>query len=530
MKNLSLLAAGLLWAAAVVAGESPPSLAAEDSAAKNAPKGAPVFSWSLLWSGSWEESKTLHNRGEVKLNFLPPALTLRGEVLDRRTLNFELDSPFGDPKKAVTNFAGGLYHKPTGSRLLYGVLDEYGLSARVRNPWVRSPPYAENHMPLMADLKTAASGTKEDEVYMYLSTPVFNLPNNVRLRGFASAQSQAEYFSPAVSGGLDFAFAKKNGLLLEAFYTGAQLPPTKGSTWFSYPPPLPEREFDLFAFGFHFYNPLISVSGDGAFSETFAWGRDFYGNLGVSISPKLPFGSRERPLSVSLAVDGAGERFIYRDGANHGEGFRTAGKIEWKGRGNSLFRINSVLRSPGVGEAFNRSSSGIYYRFPALKSKGFPVRPTRVSFNMDRNAVNSQKINDSFSSYLGLSIRLPGKAKNSPLGVNLYGFLKGISVSEGRPSPYPFSRDSWLFDNGGGSCELVWSPLFLQFKTKFGYTAYEKKDNKWEFSVSAGARFKYGRFSLKASSPDFPEKWNWTLSWRLEKPEKHRNSKILKKK
>lgn len=524
MKNLSLLAAGFLWTAVLVAGEPQLSATAESSAPQTAqkasPQSAPVFSWSLLWSGSWEESKTLHNRGEVKLNFLPPALTLRGEVLDRRTLNFELDSPWGDPEKAVTNFAGGVYHKPTGSRLLYGVLDEYGLSARIRNPWIRSPPYAENHKPIMADLKTAASGTKEDEAYLYLSSPVLSLLPNLKMRGFASAQTQVENFTPAVSGGADFTFAKNTGLLLEAFYTGAQLPSTKGSTWFSNPPPLPEREFDLYSFGVLFNNPLASLSGDWAYSETFAWGGGFYGNLGVSLTPKLPFGSKPRPLSVSLVVDGAGERFVYRDGAGHGGGFRSAGKIEWKGKGNSLFRVNSVLRSPSVGEEFNRSSSGIYYRFPALKTNVFPVRLTRVSFNMDRNAANPQKINDGFSANLGLSVKLPGKAKNSPLGVNFSGSVKGLAASEGDPSPYPVSWDSWQFDTAGASCELTWSPLYFQFKSKIGYTVYEKKDDKWDLSLSAAARFKNGRLGLKASWPEFPEKWNWTVSWRLEKLEK----------
>jgi len=518
MKNLSLLAVCFLLTALPAAAEENPEVA-ENPAPRAVPKPAPVFNWSVLWSGAWEENKTLHNRGDVKLNFLPPSLTLRGEVLDRRTLNFELDNPWGDPQKGVTNFLGGLYHKPTGSRLLYGVLDEYGLSARIRNPWIRGAPYAENHKPLMADLKTAASSTKEDEVYLYLSSPFFNLSPNTRLRGFASAQTQIDEFTPAVSGGLDFTFAKKTGLLLETFYTGASLPPTKSSSWFSNPPPLPEREFDLYAVGLIFYNPLISVSGDFAYSKTFAVGADIYANFGVCLTPPLPIGKIERPLSISFAADGAGERFVYRDGARHGAGFRGAGKIEWKGRGSSLFRINSVLRSPAFGEEFNRSSSGIYYRFPALKTSVFPIRFSRVSISADRNAANPAKINDKYSGNLGFIIDLPGKSKKNPLGVNFSAFVEGLPADES-PSPYPFSWESWLFDSAGGACELSWSPIFLQFRSKIGYTAYENKDGMWNLSLSAAARFKYGRIGIKAASTDFPEKWNWTISWRLEKSEK----------
>lgn len=486
----------------------------------------PLFSWSLLWSGSWEESVStpakgsLNNRGEIKLNFLQPGLALRGEVLDRHATNFDLEPPWIEPEKGVTNFTGGFYHKPTGSRVLYGVLDEWGLAARIRNPWIRSPAYAENHKPHMADLKTAASSTKEDEAYLYLSTPFLKLSQNLDLRGFVSAQTRVTELSPALSGGLDMAFKNKSGLLLDLFYTGMTLPAAASSSWFSSPPPLPEREFNLYAAGVLYYSPLFSVSSDWAFSETFAWGDDIYGNLGVCVTPQLTRDSKSRPLSVSFAFDGGGERLVYRDSAGHGAGFRGAGKIEWKGKRNALFRVNSVLRAPELGGDFNRSSSGIYYRFPAVNGGNFPVRLTRVSLSADRNAVNTEKISDKFSGYIGTAVVLPKAAKNSLLGINLSGSVTGLSSSADTPSPYPAPEESWVFDNAGFACEFIWSPNKFQIKSKFGYTLYEKKDDNWDISFSASVRFKNGRLSLKASSPDFPEKWGWTVSWRLEKPDK----------
>ena len=512
MKNLSVLLAVLLCGMVV--------LAAEES--------APVLNWGLLWSGSWEEknftfqdepglSGTLGNRGEIKLHFLPPALTLRTQVLDRRPLDFSLEPPWGDPDKGVTNYTGGLYHKPTGSRLLYGTLDEWGLPARIRNPWIRSPPYAENHKPVIADLKTAASSTKEDEAYLYLSSPLFQLFPDVNLRTFISAQSEVSEFTPAFSGGLDFTFKKTNNLLLETFYTGKTLSPSKPNTWFSDTPPLPEREFRLFAAGLLFTNPDFSVSSDFAFSETFAVGKDIYANLGISCSPSLPFGYKSRPLLISLSVDGAGERFICRDGVNHGEGFRGAAKIEWKGKNSSLIRINTVLRGPGFGEDFNRSSSGFYWRFPSSAAiRNNTLRLTRISLSMDRNAVNPLKINDSFSGNLGISLNMRQIGIKNPLGINFSGSIKGLAGTNGDISPFPVLNKDWSWETADVNCEFIWSAGVFQFRSKAGCTFFPEKDEKWDLSFSTTIRSKIGRLTFKASSPDFPEKWNWIVSWRTE--------------
>lgn len=488
-------------------------------------------------SGSDESVFTLNNRAEARFSLPQPGLTLRGQVLDRRKIDFDAfrqdefkwDELWADTEKAVTNCTGGFYHKPTGSRLLYGVLDEYGLSARIRNPWIRSPPYAENHKPLMADLKTAASGSKDDEMYLYLSTPFMNIFRNAKLRGFSSAQVSFSdtggwhELKPSLSGGFDIVSKKKTGLLLETFYTGAALPAKSSGSWFSYPPPLPERDFDLYSFGVLFYSPFLSVSSDWAWSETFAWGMDIYGNFGICFTPLLPFKKKariQRPLSISFAADSAGERFVYRDGADHGEGFRSAGKVEWKGGRSSLFRMNTVLRGPAPGEPFNRSSSGIYYRFPAVNKKqsSFPVRFIKTGFSAGRDAVNPSKINDEFSVNLGISTIWPVKC---PIGINMTGSVNVLTMADGVPFPYPVPEKSgenggWVFHNADTTCELTWSPAVFLLKFKFGYTAFAEKDDKWSFSLSTAVRFKYGRFNFKVNSADFPEKWNFSVYWRLE--------------
>jgi len=513
------------------------------------------FTWNLLWAGSWEESKTLHNRGDFRLGLTWPGLLARGQYLDKRPFNFELDPPWNDPSKVITGLSFGLYHQTTGSRFLYGILDEWGLPARIRSPWIRSAPYTENHKPVMADLRTTTSSTKQDEAYLYLSSPrlVINrlaflrnsaLPE-IAVRGFASAQSPTggplgEKLTPAFSGGLETLWGKDYNLLLEGFYTGMELPAKKSDSWFSDPPPLPDRDFRLGAAALMLNTPYFSLSSDWAWSETFAWGSGLYGNAGIRISPPLPWSAAGKPgpWSLSLAADGIGDRYVGRDGSSPGEGLRTAGKIERKGTRSSLFRVNTTLRGPRKDESFQRSYSGIYYRFPAPRAGdngGFPLRLSRMSFNADRNASDLRKVHDTYDATLGLSLNLPpmllprallpasaAKTKNPkaqiyPLNIHLSTAVKELGSVPKAPSPYPFSAVNQEFDSCKTSIELLWSPGIFQFRTRWAYTTYPEKDNQWEGSFSTAVRFKYGRFSAKIAWPVFPEKWNCTLSWRVEK-------------
>ncbi|MDR2258530.1 MAG: hypothetical protein LBE14_05215 [Treponema sp.] len=483
----------------------------------------PWFAWNLLWAGSWEEGETLHNRGDLRLVFPAPGLILRAEAIDRRPM---------DPGNGITNYAAGLYHRPTGSRLLYGILDEWGLPARLRNPWGRGLPLAENHQPSMADLKTAVSVNGKPETYLYLGSPGLELfkQNPVwrpGLRGYASAQIDQD-INPGFGGGLEARFGKKTEVRLDGFYTGKTLPPRKSSTWFSEAPPLPEREFRLSALGLLVTTPVLTVSSDWAVSETFAWGRDLYGNLGLRFVRPLP-ADRGR-WALSLAADGAGSRYTGRDGSVPGAGFRTGGKLEWYGKRSSLLRLNTSLRSPGIEEPFNRSSSNLSWRLPAPgKNSAGVFRLTRISLGTDRNAAEPDKTLDSLSLTAGFSLNLrqffgsetgSGKFRgllSRPVGLSLSGSLKGITAGEETPSPYPVPQYPYRFESAKAAGELSWSPGIFQFRTKLGYGVKEAKEGIWETSASAAVRFRPGRFSVKISSPDFPEEWNYTLSWRLEK-------------
>ena len=100
--------------------------------------------------------------------------------------------------------------------------------------------------------------------------------------------------------------------------------------------------------------------------------------------------------------------------------------------------------------------------------------------------------------------------------MNLAASINWLGRIDETPSPYPFIPPG-EFNSVRTSCEFLWSPGIFQFRNKWGYTAYANKDNQWESSFSAAVRFKHGRFSMKFAWPVFPEEWNCTLSWRVEK-------------
>ncbi|MDR1238812.1 MAG: hypothetical protein LBK27_01740 [Treponema sp.] len=509
------------------------SVYGENPSAPTGKTGAgPLFTWSFLWAGSWEEEKTLYNRGDLRLTAPGPGLTLRAGAIDRRLPDIGLFSPGKDAGNSVTHYGAGLYHKPSGSRLLYGVLDEWGLPARLRNPWIRGLPLAENHNPSIADLKTAVSAAGKPETYFYLGSPRLNLPprgpdSGIKVRGFASAQIDQD-MNPGFGGGLETRFGGKTEARLDGFYTEKILPPRKSSSWFSESPPLPGREFRLYGLGLLLNIPILTVSSDWALSETFAGGRDVYGNLGLRITRPLP--ADWGRWALSLAADGVGSRYTGRDGSSPGAGFRTGGKLEWQGKRIGLFRLNTTLRSSGLEEPFNRSSSGISWRLPAPgKNSAGLFRLTRISLGTDRNALDPQNILDSLNLAAGFSLNLrnffgsaPGGGKarsllSFPVGISFSGSLKGAAAGEEPPPPYPVPPYSCRFDSAKAAGELSWSPGIFQLKAKAGYGIKNEKEGIWETAFSTAVRFKPGRLSVKISSPDFPDQWTYTVSWRVEK-------------
>ncbi|MDR0450176.1 MAG: hypothetical protein LBH26_02815 [Treponema sp.] len=546
MKFLSFReGAGLFLASALFWAHSLPAETPEG--AKGGTALIPPFAWYFLWSGAWEDKKDLIQRGDLRLSLPRQGLTLRGEILDKEAARFHW--PWEHPPVFARSFdgsgaavQGGLYHHPSGTRLLYGALEEWGLPARLRNTWQRSAPFTENRKPSTADLRTAPVSSAEPELYLYLGSPRLSLPfrgagasgesaaeasagkaaGPLVLRGFGTARFGSAD-RPAFGGGLEGWFGGKANINLEGFYTGWKLPAKKGSAWFSETPPLPERDFRLYGLGLLADTPFFGLSSDWAWSETFAWGRDLYGALGLRVGRSGA--AALKGWQLSLAADGAGARFTGSDGSVPGAGFRTGAKIEWRGKGGRLFRANGALRSPGLEEPFNRANAGLYFRLPAGRG---PFSVSRVSLSASRDGRDQEETLDGVESGLGFSIRPrafppwffeillgepdPGKAFEfwlSPLNFHISASLKGIREDVSPPSY------SFYSVRAGG--DLYGSPRFFQFRLGLAYGDQSGGEGLWDFSFSAALRVKPGRLSFKIASDDFPRAWAYTLSWRLEK-------------
>jgi hypothetical protein len=507
-------------------------------------KSAPVLVPEFLHTGSWASLHNLTSRTDFKLTAPKAGLALRLEVLDRRPASsfHDFSESFGGKTsgKTLTQPGLGLYHINTESRLLYGILDTQGLPARIRNVWIRGAPYAENRNASSAELRTTPSSTAKPQSHIFLESPVLSLgTGEFSGFGYYSVYDDAAERAPAFGMGAEYVQGKKN-FRLEGFYTRRTLPERKSSTWFNERPALPERDTRLFAGSTAFSVPAFGLAVDLAYSETFAFGKDYYNNLG------LRFG--DKPWRFSLALDLAGDRYVDSAGNVPGAGFRAAARLERRGKKTGLFRLNTLTRGPGpkngllktleagdfaaIKDNFNRTSGEVYYRFP-VSSAG--LRLTRFSFSMDRDSRDEKKVLDSAGAMASINLgplslvnegkitRLNRQASTTTEGnghsLNSYRLSQSLSWTipgsifqkSGRTEINPPKL-------GGSKSSGVGkkAPFNVVFSARAGFRKEASKDGVWDSSISASLRSKKSRLTIKAATPAFPDKWEYTISWRMQ--------------
>jgi len=484
----------------------------------------PFFVWNILWTGSWYKSintpdgefpatedifngGTLYNRGNLSLGFPSLDSSLRFLVTDKRELPLvENDT------KAGFNPGLGVYHHGSGSRLLYGVQSYFGLPARINNIWLRSVPYVESRQPSSRDLKPEPAARDNSEFYLYLGLPYNVLPGFDAFATFTLDNDQ----DPTFGGGISW-YAMGPVIRLEGFYSGKELAPRNSSTWFSASPPLPERDFNIYALALLFHLPQAAFATDWAWSETYAWGEGLYGNFSLRLG--------HRPWRLSLAGDGVGGRFADRSGAITNTGFRLAARGERFWPRSGLLRIQGSVRSSGLEEPFDRGSFSAYYRPSAptatqRRESTALIRFTRASLSLGRDARNKDKAADTLNALTAFNI--------GPFST-VYTFTLSnkskLTNEAGSLFQYPLLETFESYKVGG---EVIWRAPNLQLgnivsagtfelRTRLGYMVRAEKDPILDFSVNCSFRpGRWGRVSLRVASTDFPEKWNYTLNWRFE--------------
>jgi hypothetical protein len=463
------------------------------------------FGLELMESGSWDYDGNMANRMKVVLS-APLKLSFRAEMLDRRPA-----PPKDGWTSGLTAFGFALYQRDTNSRVLYGQLENWGLSARTRNIWTHAVPYFESHRAGGADLKTAVSVNGKDSFYAALGTPVLHIfeGNSAFPIGF-SAKSDISILVDAdkncvYQAGTDLYFGKNEKseakLRFEGMFSEKTIPEHKQSAWFSDNPYIPARKIRFYALNLTFSSFYFSFSSDFAHSEVFAVGEDIYVNGSVRIG--------NTPWRLSFACDGAGKYYSASDGSISGSGFRLGGKFEWAGKRNMMAIASTSLRSEAPGQSFNRSSSKISFRFPLMK--GFLITPSRVTFEFERDGLDPKLIVDKMIAFAGIKVGPLRPALRCTL-------VENTSARSGETlGPYPNFFAAHTRDYFKTDFEISAPVYLVTLKGALSYKTEPNKESAVAVSFGASIQGKLGRLSAKITKTEKNDALDYYLSWRLEK-------------
>ncbi|MDR2901166.1 MAG: hypothetical protein LBV20_06570 [Treponema sp.] len=441
-----------------------------------------------LWSGSWEHEKDIINRLDLKFGFPEPQILFRGQLVDKRSV------PFIEPDDVpLTALGAAVYHTGTGSRFLYGKIDETGLSARLKNIWLHGIPLQTTHSPSSSDLTTAPSSTKEDGYFLYLGSPRLG-----PLRLFSSIYFEND-LQPLYLAGIDYYFTPKVWMKIEGLYTEQVIGARQPSTWFSEVAWLPERTSRLYGGSVNVNHPFWGLAGDAAFSETFAFGRGWYGNLAFRLG--------QRPWRFQAGFDMVDGAFTDREGAIPDNGFRTGMQFEAWGKAGAFFKMTANVHGLQFGEPLGKSRLAVNYYFPIPKNTF--VRLSRMYFNLDGNSLEQPE---------------PGSVAKAGFGLYIGPILTTSEINfrgndDNNQNAFPRFSDFQSWDVFSLSEELQYRIHIWTFRTKFVYTSEEKKDalvNVFGFQFYSAVNWKWGRISGTLRFDNIPSEWTFSIRAQLK--------------
>lgn len=285
----------------------------------------------------------------------------------------------------------------------------------------------------------------------------------------------------------------------EGLYIEQLAPERQPSTWFSEEAWLPERKSRLYGGSFNVNHPFWGISGDFAFSETFAFGTGSYHDVSFRIG--------HRPWRFQAGFDMVHGAFTGRDGKNPDNGMRTGIQFEVWGIAGAFFKMTGNIQGPEFGEALAKSRFAASYYFPVLKNSF--VRFSGIHFNLAGNSLKQSN---------------PGSNLKTGFGIYIGPILATTEVSidgndKMNKTAMPRFSDLQAWNLLSFSEELQYRISIWTFRTKFTYSMEEKKSGKvtiFGFQLYSAANWKWGRVSGTFRADEFPEKWSFTIRCQLK--------------
>jgi hypothetical protein len=310
-------------------------------------------------SGSWdEEDYELQNRADLQLSAF--GATLRAIANDERRSEPE------NIGEGTTDFAFGVYHPSTSSRILYGPLEQTGLPHRIASPFGRSLPFADDRDIGEVEIESDAPIGREPSLHAAFGTPI-RWP--VRALASALVDPDANYVASATT---ELAARHDAFLRVEGTYVRRDLEERHADSWFSETPPLPARPLKVYAAGAVLSSSPAALACDAALSDAYAEGVGMYGNAALRLG--------DAPWRLSVAAEAASQPYIGPNGDAVGLGFRTASRIErasTRTRGG-LFRGDFRTAHPYIGSRLEAFDAALSFR---LGQSAAPIRFDRTAIS-----------------------------------------------------------------------------------------------------------------------------------------------------
>jgi hypothetical protein len=447
-------------------------------------------------SGSWLGLETWENRGDLLFDVAPWGLGFRTMVLTSGKLGAEN----GGETVEHNSMNGGLYHKQSLSRLLWGPLQFKGLEARTKNIWLRSPPFPDYREATLADLDESAGPQKPPQAYLALGTPT---SGPLRLYGSALLDPTLPLDSqngPVVTVGSEYRGRGASLGRIEGLYTYRTLQERRVDTWFSESPPQPSQGMSFGALGWALLSPTLALAADGALSHAPLRGYGGYGNGG------LRWGSD--PLRLSLSYEASSPGFMDWQGKGLSQKARGALRAEYYWKRGTFFRWTIQFDEPFVTGPLEKTQTEIRYYWGAPKTSAPLFNPLSGGFSLSSDGREPPATENRASLLFDCSL----------FTVAFQGST-GLSWSDPQDRKEPISlpywtdRSVWKAFTGSGALSYRGSWWYL--KGTLGLTQGSSKPPLWDESAYLSLRLGSSQFSVKVSeNPPSPVP-TIDISWQL---------------